>query len=265
MFVYLSKLLPQLVYPLGLAFILLWVAIFIRKHPRLRTAVLVLVTLLIFLSGNRWVALSMARSLEWQYLPKGELPAADVIVLLGGGTDPALPPRRTVELNGAGDRVIYAAALYKQGKAPAVLASGGNITWLDSSRPSTPASEMADLLEFMGVPQQAVWLQPDSQNTHEDAVYSAKILKEKGITRILLVTSAVHMPRSVALFQKQGLEVIPAPADFSVTEQGWKDLTQADLLAQLSNLMPSAGNISLTTNVLREYFGMIAYRLKGWI
>ena len=46
----------------------------------------------------------------------------------------------------------------------------------------------------MDIPEEAVWLQPKSQNTHEDALYSSQMLKEKGINRVLLVTSAMHMP-----------------------------------------------------------------------
>ena len=151
MFVFLSKFIPPLLYPLGLAILCLIAALVLWKKARLRTTLTVAALLILFIASNRWVAYSLARSLEWRYLPQSEMPTADAIVLLGGGTDPATPPRSMVELNGAGDRVLYAAKLFKDGKAPVILASGGNITWL-GSRPSTPASEMAEILEFVGVP-----------------------------------------------------------------------------------------------------------------
>ena len=86
---------------------------------------------------------------------------------------------------------------------------------------------------MMGVPAEAIWLQTESRNTYEDAVYSARLLKDKGVRRILLVTSAWHMPRSLGLFQAQGLEVVPLPVDFTVTDAGWQGLMRGDLRCSL--------------------------------
>ena len=129
----------------------------------------------------------------------------------------------------------------------------------------TPAQEMAEILTLMGVPEDALWLQPKSQNTHEDALYSSELLREKGIRRVLLVTSAQHMPRSVALFTHQGIEVIPAPVDYTVTEAGWRDLFSPDIETFLVNLVPNTGSISLTSGVIKEYIGMWIYHLRGWM
>ncbi len=264
MFVFLSKFLPPFAYPFGFAIILLVLAFILHRYRRLERAGILMAVLILLIGSNQWVAFSLARSLEWQYLPTGEIPKADAIVLLGGGTDPAEPPWPMVQVNGAGERVIYAAYLFKQGKAPIILASGGNVDFI-GSQPSTPASDMESLLVFMGVPEQAIWLQDKSQNTYEDALYCAQMLKAKNIERVILVTSAIHMPRSVALFQTQGIQVIPAPADFSVTQAGWDDLTHATVASQVVNLLPSVGNLSLTTDALKEYFGILVYRLRGWI
>jgi uncharacterized SAM-binding protein YcdF (DUF218 family) len=264
MFVFLSKFLPPFVYPFGFAIILLVLALVLHHYRRLQRAGIIAAVLILLIGSNRWVAFSLSRSLEWQYLPAGEIPNADAIVLLGGGTDSAEPPRPLVQVNGAGERVIYAAYLFKQGKAPTILASGGNLEFV-GSKPSTPASDMEVLLTFMGVPEQAIWLEDKSQNTYENALYCAQILREKNIDRVILVTSAIHMPRSVALFQKQGIQVIPAPADFNVTQAGWDDLTHATLASQIINLLPSTGNLSLTTDALKEYLGILVYRLRGWI
>jgi uncharacterized SAM-binding protein YcdF (DUF218 family) len=268
MFVFLSKLLPLLVYPLGLGCILLAAALIFRKRARLQTALLISVLLVLFLGGNRWIAISLARSLEWRYLPQQSIPTADVIVLLGGSTEPAYPPRSQVEVNSAADRVLYAAALYHAGKAPAILLSGGSIAWQDGDAPEeggSPAADMAELLGRLGVPQEALWLETRSLNTYENALYSREILQEHAIERILLVTSALHMPRSVALFEKQGIEVIPAPADFTVTQQGWDNLFSGSLETRFISLLPNASSLSLTTNVLKEYIGILVYRLRGWL
>ena len=222
MFVFLSKFLPLLVYPVGLVGFLIIAGLLIRDRKRLRNGLLITAILILWIGGNHWVSFWLARSLESQYLPLKNIPTADAIVVLGGATEPAQFPRSTVELNSAGDRVIYSAELYKQGKAPNILLSGGSISWLDNRSTSTPAAEMASILEMMGISDNAIWLQTASQNTHEDAVYSLELLKQKGAKRILLVTSAMHMPRAMALFKNHGIEVIPAPTDYTVTQAGWQ-------------------------------------------
>ena len=222
-----------------------------------------LALVVLWLGSTRWIALGMVRSLEWRYLPMTQMPSADAIVLLGGGTESAEYPRQTVELNSSGDRVLYAAWLYKQGKAPHILLSGGLIDWLDTG--STPAEDMAVILDMMGVPKEALWLESTSRNTYENAVNSRKLLNEKGINRIILVTSALHMPRSVDLFKHQGFDVIPAPTDYSVTQAAWQRLTDPNLATQLLNLMPNIDNLSSVTRALKEYLGMLVYRLRGWM
>ena len=87
MFVYLSKILPLFVYPLGLACILLLIWLLIKKNRRSYRGLVIAALLLLWLGGNRWVSFALARSLEWRYLPSDPIPQADVIVVLGGGTE----------------------------------------------------------------------------------------------------------------------------------------------------------------------------------
>ena len=263
MFLYLSKLLPPLVYPVGLITILILIALFSVRRPRLQRASLLLALGMLFVAGNRWVADGLVRSLEWQYLPVGEIPTAEAIVLLGGGTLSPEPPRAMVEMTSAGDRVLYAARLYRQGNAERIVVSGGGIDWI--SKEASPAEEMANLLEFFQVPSEAILLEPDSRNTYENALFSREILEPLGINRIILVTSAAHMPRSVALFKQQGFEVLPAPTDFRVTQSSWEQLFSASLPTQMLNLLPSAENLSQTTGALKEYIGLFIYHLRGWL
>jgi len=264
MFVFLSKFLPQFVYPLGLVSLLLILALVLGKHTRLRNATLIACLALVWIAGNRWVSNLLIRSLEWRYQPQASYPHVDAIVVLGGGTDSAISPRTNVEVNGAGDRVVYAARLYKQGVAPHLLLSGGYITWIED-RSSTPAQEMADLLHLMDVPDSALWLQNRSQNTYEDALFSSQMLKEKGITRAILVTSAIHMPRAAALFRADGIDVIPAPTDYSITQADFRPLTWETLPGILINLVPDASSLRGTTNAMKEYIGMAVYGMQGWL
>lgn len=261
MFVFLSKLLPLFVYPLGLASVLLIVALIVRS-PRRRWLILAALALL-WLGGNRWVSSVLVRSLEWRYLPAAPLPPAQAIVLLGGGTRPQALPRPLAEVNEAGDRLFYAAWLYRQGKAPLVLITGGGIEWRGPRLPETEA--MRDLLVFMGVPAEAILLESEARNTYENALYTRQLLTARGIDRILLVTSALHMPRSVRLFERQGFTVIPAPADFLVSEADWAALTYPDPRQQLIQLFPDAEALYYTTLALKEYIGMVIYGLRGWL
>jgi uncharacterized SAM-binding protein YcdF (DUF218 family) len=73
------------------------------------------------------------------------------------------------------------------------------------------------------------------------------------------------MPRSVGVFQRQGIDVIPAPTDYSVTQADWEQFRQAGLGSQLIFLIPSADNLEITTRILKEYIGLFVYKLRGWL
>ncbi len=264
MFVYLSKLLPLLVYPLGFSCILILIALILKKHPKWRRGLLIGALALLWLASNRWVSYGLARSLEWQNLPADTTPQAEVIVLLGGGTESGDPPRPMTEVNSAGDRVLFAAKLFQEGAAPTILVSGGNLEFTQA-RGTSPAEEMTSLLSLTGVPGDAIWQQSKSQNTYEDALYSAEMLRDKGIEEIVLVTSAMHMPRAKALFEHQGLSVIPAPVDFTITEKNWESVFRPGLDEAIIYLLPNASSLGLTTNALKEYLGMLVYDLRGWL
>ncbi len=259
--IFLSKLLPLLVYPVGLTWLLLGTALLIRR-PRVRRTLVAVAFALLWLAGTRWVSFPLAYALERRYPPPTDLPAGMVAVVLGGGTEPLEAPRRTPEANGAVDRVLYAARLYHQGKARVLLLSGGRIPWLEGMA-STPAEEMAALLHELGVPDEALWLEPDSLNTYQNAVNSKALLQQHGVERVLLVTSALHMPRAVYLFEQQAIEVIPAPTDYLITDAMWERLWHGPWSARLLFLIPNASNLNLTTAALKEYLGLAVYRLRG--
>ena len=264
MFTFLSKFLPLFIYPLGLGCLILFISLLLWKKRRFSFWIVLSALVILFLGGNKYIAFSLAKSLEWRYLPAAQVQHADVIVVLGGATEPALDPRPEVELNAAADRLVHGAALYRQGVADRVLLSGGDIDFLSLSSDS-PASDMESVMEMLGVPGEAMLLQGKSQNTYEDALYSCQMIKDKGYNSVVLVTSAIHMPRAVGVFEKQGCPVIPSPADFTVTKAAWNNLWHADWQEVLINLVPSYSNLSLTTKSLKEYIGWLTYHLQGWL
>lgn len=269
MFIYLSKILPLLVYPLGLASLLMIGLIGVDIWTRAwswRTTVYTVVFLVLAVGGNHYVAHWITHSLERVYQPLPAGSTADVIVVLGGGTHPVLPPRQHPEVREEGDRLLYASQLYRAGAAEQILVTGGRIEWLGGRDLETEANDMTIILGMLGVPEEAIWQEGLSQNTYENALYTRDILAEKEITRIILVTSAYHMPRSVAIFEKQGFEVVPAPADFFVTEtERTAGESAEDLATAIFYMLPQSEYLDRTTKALKEYIGMGVYWMRGWL
>lgn len=264
MFFFLSKFLPLFVYPLGLACVLLVAALAVRRRPRWQTTLVALTLVLLWLSGTRPLGAMVIRSLERQHLPPATVPQAEIIVVLGGGSRTADYPRSTPELNEAGDRLLHAAWLYRQQAAPRILLSGGKNQLLGTAR--TPEAEtMAEIMTMMGVPRETLILESTSRNTYENALEIKKILDREGISEIILVTSATHMPRAYRIFTKMGLTVTAAPTDFLVTDRLWVHLTRPEIDVQLINLLPTAENLEDLSTALKEYIGLVIYWWRGWL
>jgi uncharacterized SAM-binding protein YcdF (DUF218 family) len=278
MLLFLSKLLPLFFYPLGLSSLLIAIALAnllwkskrspnasvasksltLFKKNRLSSILLAIALAILILSSNEIFSKWLVRSLEWQNLPIGELPQAEAIVVLGGGTRPRISPRPWYEVNEAGDRILYGSWLYKQDKAPLLLVTGGRAEWIGEG--GNPESEdMAAIAEMMGVPSSAIIQESQSFNTRDNAVNTKQILDKRGINKILLVTSAMHMPRSLEIFRKNGIESIPAPTDFlsvnNENNKGW---------ATVLELLPSTEALKNTTSVIKEYIGLMIYQIAGW-
>ncbi|MBW4538123.1 MAG: YdcF family protein [Myxacorys chilensis ATA2-1-KO14] len=263
MFLFLSKLLPIFLYPLGLSCLLLVITfvLILQKRSRLALIPLIVVLGLLTLSGSARFSDALVKSLEFQTIPQGQLPKAEAIVVLGGATESAIAPRPWVELREEGDRVLYGAKLYRDGKAPKVILSGGRVDWRAGS--ASESEDMAVLMETMGVPRSAMLQDPTSLNTRENAVNVKKIIDAQGIRRVLLVTSAMHMPRSLLIFQKLGIDAIPAPTDYTALtlDQASKNSTEAAIL----DALPDADQLRRTTRALKEYIGIFVYQLRGWV
>ncbi|MEE3716352.1 YdcF family protein [Tumidithrix elongata RA019] len=270
----LSKILPLFLAPLGLISILLGAALislwcdrrklkralgFVSRKPSRIPMICVGMALVVLLvSSNEAFANTLMRSLEWQNLPPVELPKADAIVVLGGGTKPLIAPRPWYEVNEAGDRIIHGSRLWKQGKAPWLIVSGGRAEWYGEGG-NPESQDMSEIAQLLGVPASAILQDSTSLNTRENAVNVQQILQSRKINRILLVTSALHMPRSLAIFKRLGIEAIAAPTDFWVVnntnEKGW---------TAILDFLPNAEALRKTNNALREIVGLWTYTILGW-
>jgi uncharacterized SAM-binding protein YcdF (DUF218 family) len=263
MFLFLSKLLPLFLYPLGLTCVLLLVSLVLLWRKSRWVAVPIVLSLVVLLtSSNAWVSDWLVRSLETQHIASGELPKADAIVVLGGCTRPAMPPRPWVDVSEEGDRVLYGAKLFRDGKAPKVILSGGRIDWFGAG--PAESADMAELVKAMGVPETAILQDPTSLNTRENAVNVKQIMAGNNIKKILLVTSAMHMPRSLSIFQKLGIDAIPAPTDYLTSERDRQEFGSSAQATTLSAL-PETERLRNATRAMKEYVGIFVYWLRGWI
>lgn len=257
MFVYVSKLLSPLVYPLGLSFSLWVAAIVLRWRGRRQWAERLVwsgVGVLLFFS-NPGVSGVLLGSLENDFAPQPpeQTPRADAIVVLGGVTAAPIPPRATVEVHDAFDRLLHGVRLWKAGRAPVLVLSGGVITYLVGS--DVPEAErLATMAGEQGVPRRAMLLESASRNTRENAVYTARLLAENGLKRVLLVTSASHMRRACAAFRQAGVEVVPAPTDIQVVPRPFHP----------ARLLPDVESLRASTRAVKEYVGLAVYWMRGW-
>jgi uncharacterized SAM-binding protein YcdF (DUF218 family) len=215
-----------------------------RARPGRRVFALALA---LFLWSWPPAAALLCGSLEWRYavspFPAGD---AEAIVVLGGDVyeaDPSQPensPGHNTSL-----RCSYAAWLHRRWKPLPILAAGG----------SGAAAVMARALEADGAPPSMIWTETASGSTYENAVYSARILRAKGIRRIALVTEAYHMPRAAACFRKQGLAVVPAPFAYRTLR----------FHADWRHAFPSVEAARFSEDSLHEWVGLAWYRLLGRI
>ncbi|MCP4305758.1 MAG: YdcF family protein, partial [bacterium] len=178
---------------------------------------------------------------------------ADVAIVLGGAIGQPFPPRVYVDLAGSADRVWHAARLYRQKKVPRIVISAGNIVGGDSVE--SEASLIAGLLGEWGVPSEAITIEGTSRNTYENAAATKELFGTEGWTSALLVTSAAHMPRAIAVFRKAGLNVTPSPTDVRVV---------GPLSGTVYDFLPQVGALALTTGAIKEWIGFIVYRMAGW-
>lgn len=138
---------------------------------------------------------------------------------------------------------------WQKQKAPLLLLSAGRS---DPSQVVSGAEQMAQAAIQMGVPKYAILLEDRSRNTHENAVFSYQLLKPRDFTRVILVTSSLHLPRATAAFAKAGFETIPVASD-------------GPRFLSMTLNSPSWHNAGSFYRVLNEYCGLLAYKLFGWL
>jgi uncharacterized SAM-binding protein YcdF (DUF218 family) len=191
----------------------------------------------------------MGNGLERDYppVPLDQVPAADAIVILGGGMMSPIGAMVYPELFNGADRVWHAARLYKAGKAPVVIMSGTG---------EGPGAKR--FLRDLGVPPDHFIWEEKSGNTVENIKNTKALCEEKKFKRVLLVTSAFHMRRTLRTCELAGFEVIPAATDHEALARLEGGKARKDFLSKL----PSPDAYMMNHVYVKEHVGLWALRLK---
>ncbi|TCD10333.1 YdcF family protein [Pedobacter frigidisoli] len=241
MFFILSKILLFVIKPL------IWVSILIiwgilTKNQRRKQRLIVTAFAVLFLFSNGFIVGKLTNAYEADY-PKEQ--KFDVGIVLGGFS--SLNDRNNkIAFNAAGDRLFQAISLYKNGEIAKILISGGNGNLIDTT--AKEANNVVDYLKLIGIPDSAILIETRSRNTIENARYSLTLIdKTNPKAKILVITSAWHIPRAKLIFDKQSKSKIEYyPTNFSGS-------TEFDLG---DYIIPSASALSTWEMLFKEWIGL---------
>ena len=172
------------------------------------------------------------------------------VVLLGGGNEQVQGGAAAVSVMSPVEaaRVLEAARVFHAVHADWLISSGGALPGETSS-----AIVMRDALVQLGVPPHQILLEAASHDTHDEAILIAPMLNSLRIQRTILVTSAIHMPRSLGTFRAANVHALPAP----VNEPGAS-------LPRIRRWSPSTVGLLFSSQLAHEFIGIAYYRARGW-
>ena len=245
MLLFLHKLLPIIALPLGFCITLILFALLFKKRWLAFVAVLILLVSSLPIVGD-----SMLKSLEDRF-PKLEVedcPSADAIVVLSGILHKSRSRSGVLEWAEGVDRFEQGLLLLKSGKGPLLIFTGGRLPW--GNQQLTEGQELQREAVMRGIPASSILVTEEVGNTADEAKAVHKIAEERKLHRIILVTTAYHMPRAEYLFRTRGVPVIPFPADY---------YTRYNEPITLLDFLPQAGALGNTEVTLRESYGRLYY------
>lgn len=174
-------------------------------------------------------------------------------IVLSGITNPNRPPFDRIQFNKGADRIVHALDLYKQGRIKKILITGGSGTITFEGRKEAYA--LRDFLLSSGIPQTDILVEDKARNTRENALFSKELMASSTESSIL-ITSAFHMLRAKKCFEKVEIEVVPFPTDYYGRQLYY---TPDDVL------IPSLYGLKIWTILFKEWIGLAAYKVAGYI
>lgn len=248
----LSKLVWGVVNPGNALVLSLALGALMLRRPRWRRfgeRLIVLAVLALLAVTFTPVSALVALPLENRF-PRAEPPGrVDGIIMLGGAVSPPLTADRgDPSINEAAERILAFADLARRFPEARAVFTGGSGRLLGQDTKEDPSIRAA--LAQAGIAEDRVVYETESRNTWENAVYSRDLVGPKPGERWLLVTSAMHMPRSVGIFRRIGWEVVPYPVDYRTRHDA-----RPYLRFELDRNLPTLDD------AVREWIGLVAYRL----
>lgn len=250
-----SKLLGLLSQPLLWVFVLMVLSLLVlKRRPRTGKRLLGLALVLMVLTAWQPLPELIIRQLEAQYpelAPQADLSGYAGMVVLGGATESGRTQMAHVQpmFNDAAERMTAPVAALRSNPKLRMLYTGGEGSLMGVGQSEAERAKM--FFDSMGVSGPLVQYESASRNTYENAVLTAQLPGVDPTQRWLLVTSAWHMPRSMATFTKAGWNVTAYPVDFRTGDSSdWLDFSMAG----------GATNWQLA---LHELLGLVAYKLTG--
>ncbi len=252
MFFYASKILSLFLFPYPLFLLVCLVALFRLPRGRFHRVFAFAFGSLVLLSTSL-VSGALVGFLEDRHahVSIDKLERADVVVVLSGMVNPLTGYTDRPEFLESADRILAGEEILRSGHAGALLISGGSGLMLQTGE--SEAIILRRWLLARGWPAERVLAEETSRNTAENAEFTARILARRGWKRVILVTSAFHMPRSVFCFREAGIEPVPFPVDYY----------RHRVFAGPEALVPSIHSLRLATTALKEYLGFVAYWLRA--
>lgn len=180
----------------------------------------------------------------------------DCAIVLGGMASWDNSNER-LSIRRGGDRIWQAINLYHLGKVDRILISGQNGYLFENGLDE--ANQFKEVMIENGIPEEHILVESISKNTHENAVESKKVIDAyPEIESVLLVTSALHMPRSKACFEKAGFSHFDCftTDHYTGPERGYT-------LSQY--LLPNSSNVSDWENLIHEWIGYLSYWIAGYV
>ncbi len=253
MFFVLSKVLYYLVTPIVWIVVALAIAVFAKNPMRKKRSLGIALGLVLFFTNP---FLSNEAMLLWEQppTPMAQVGQYDAAIILSGISDQEKLPHDRMYITRGADRVLHPLQLYRMGKVRSFVITGGSGSLMQTY--SSEAAEIKQLLQNAGVPAHLILTEEKSRNTYENAQFTAQLLQQQPqLKKLLLVTSAFHMKRSVGCFKQAGIAADPFATDFYTSRRRFTP----------DNFMPYEGALYHWQRLLREMLGYVVYDVMGYL
>lgn len=234
--------------------LILMVYLMFQKNEKKRKPIVRWIFILTLFFSNPWLITNLQYPFHAPPMPMTSNEQYKYGILLGGMVSYDKSNKKGF-FNMSSDRFIETALLYKQGHIKKIVASGGQ-NGMFSEDDFVEAKFIAQNLIDLGIPKEDIIVEDSSRNTKENASYSKKLMQIDGWKneKVVLITSAFHIPRAVETFKKEGIDVRPFPCAFSILP--------SDIKIGGPSFIPATWAFDAWGNFFKELIGRAYLKIK---